>query len=252
MYGIHARAQKDTIFQYLDSNRFECGKDTAVYLIKQYRQKGNWVQENYSVVGKVLNMVTRFRDKACDIPIGVSVAYSPDGTKLWTMEYENGSPIAKTFYYSSGAKKALMSFVYNIHKSWDEKGVEVPNTILAKDAKPVGFSWLRYLRDSINAGIAAAAKLPIGLYRVKASFVVDTSGTVTQVKAFSDKCVQCAKEVARVINGSPRWEPAMENNYAVPFAADAVLYFTVENRQANDVFGGIEIGKGIIRIISIF
>ena len=42
-------SQKDTFYFYLDSSRFKCSRDNGIYLVKQYKQKGKWIQENRPV-----------------------------------------------------------------------------------------------------------------------------------------------------------------------------------------------------------
>ena len=243
LYSINCWSQKDTIYSYLDSNGFNCSKDAAIYFTKQYKQKGKWIQEKYSNATNVLTTIGTYADKSCAILQGPTTSYAADGTKMSVTLFENGSPVSKTFYYKNGVKKAFMSFEYNINRSWDEQGNLLANLVLEKDAKPVGAAWIRHLLDSANADIAVASKLPVGVYRVNAKFVVDTLGNITSVKAFSDKCPKCADEVARVIKSSPKWEPAILNNKPTTFEGYKELYFSV----SDDDVGGVGVADLILK-----
>lgn len=50
------------------------------------------------------------------------------------------------------------------------------------------------------------------VYHVIVSFIVDKEGNVTNVVASQDPGYGTAEEAVRVVNSSPKWEPAIQCN----------------------------------------
>jgi len=68
--------------------------------------------------------------------------------------------------------------------------------------------------------------------RVAVSFVVETDGSISEVKALNDPGAGLANEALRVIKQSPKWQPAMQNGHLVRQSYTTPINFSLSEEKA--------------------
>lgn len=89
-----------------------------------------------------------------------------------------------------------------------------PLTTVQIEAKFDG-DWRRFLEKNLNPQVALDHSAPPGLYTVMMQFVVDTDGSISDIRVLSDPGFGLAQEAIRVIKKSKRWEAAIQNGKPV-------------------------------------
>lgn len=93
---------------------------------------------------------------------------------------------------------------------------------------PGGYEeWNRFLQRSLNSDIPTENGAPAGAYTVIVSFLVDTEGKVSDVKAENDPGYGTKDEAVRVIKRGPKWVPANQNGKAVIYRHKQSITFKV-------------------------
>ena len=104
-------------------------------------------------------------------------------------------------------------------------------TKVEKEAKfPGGLeAWKRYLERNLNAQVAADDGASQGNYTVKVQFIVDKTGTISNVQAIEvpKACPSCGPEAIKVIKRGPKWDPAVQNGRNVIYQAIQYITFQV-------------------------
>jgi protein TonB len=104
-------------------------------------------------------------------------------------------------------------------------------TKVEKEAKfPGGFeAWKRFLEKNLNNNVAQEDGAPPGNYTVRVQFIVDKTGTISNVQAIEPPkaCPSCAAEAVKVIKRGPKWEPAVQNGRNVIYQAIQHITFQV-------------------------
>ena len=88
-------------------------------------------------------------------------------------------------------------------------------------------AWTAYLKDNIEINVASRNHAPVGKYIVKASYLVDKDGKVTDVSV-TNPGYGTAEEVKRVIENSPKWTPGLQNGRFVKSWRTQNITFNVE------------------------
>jgi periplasmic protein TonB len=72
---------------------------------------------------------------------------------------------------------------------------------------------LKFLSDNVTYPPKAKKKNITG--KVYASFIIEKDGSVSHIKVIKDIGRGCGKEVVRVLNMMPKWNPGYQNNHPV-------------------------------------
>ncbi|MBW0176830.1 energy transducer TonB [Sediminibacterium sp.] len=91
--------------------------------------------------------------------------------------------------------------------------------------------WQRFLERNLNSDLPTDNGAPVGVYTVTVSFVVDTEGKVSDVKAENDPGYGTKDEAVRVIRKGPKWIPANQNGRAVVYRHKQMITFKVSEQQ---------------------
>lgn len=75
--------------------------------------------------------------------------------------------------------------------------------------------WRKFLEKNINANIAADNGAPDGTYTVLVQFVVNIEGRVSDIRSLTRHGYGMEAEVIRILQKSPRWNPASQNGRMV-------------------------------------
>ncbi len=87
--------------------------------------------------------------------------------------------------------------------------------------------WQRFLERNLNSDLPTENGAPTGVYTVTVSFVVDTEGRVSDVKAENDPGYGTRDEAIRVIKKGPKWVPANQNGRPVVYRHKQMITFKV-------------------------
>lgn len=95
-----------------------------------------------------------------------------------------------------------------------EKDPDEIAAIVQVEAKYIG-NWEKFLRQNLNAEIPIQNNAPAGTYSVLIQFVVDREGNMSDIKALTNHGFGMEQEAMRVLRKASKWEPAIQNGYAV-------------------------------------
>ncbi len=217
-------SQSDTTTRYYAKNGKETTKDSAVSYVKFFRQANLWHGMEYYATRNILKSEGDYSETNLETAVGSVNNYKEDGKLDFTIEYADGKPLDKTYYYKSGNKKSYTLYSdkgIQMQKGWDDAGKEIKNFVVERQAQFKGGDegWKKYLEKNLNATIPSAVGAPAGNYEVRVQFVVDKDGVPANLKALSvpARCKACGAEALRVLRESPKWEPAILNNEPVNF-----------------------------------
>ncbi|MEN9684856.1 MAG: hypothetical protein RLZZ28_642 [Bacteroidota bacterium] len=87
--------------------------------------------------------------------------------------------------------------------------------------------WRKYLERNLNSEIPAENGATPGSYTVTVSFVVDKTGTISDVRAENDPGFGTRAEAIRVIQKGPAWIPAEQNGQKVNYRHKQNITFKV-------------------------
>jgi protein TonB len=94
-------------------------------------------------------------------------------------------------------------------------------------AKFIG-NWEKFLIRNLNANVPAENGAPAGSYRVVIQFVVDKEGNVSDIKPLTSLGYGMEQEAVRVLKKATKWEPGIQNGYAVKSYRSQPITFVVE------------------------
>jgi antitoxin component YwqK of YwqJK toxin-antitoxin module len=225
-------SQSDTTVKYYAKNGKETTKDSAISYVKFFRQASLWHGMEYYTKRNILKSEGDYNETNLQTAVGSVNIYKEDGKLDYTVEYADGKPLNKTYFYKSGDKKSYTVYSdqgIQLQKGWDETGKELKNFVVEREAQFKGGNegWKKYLEKNLNATIPQAVGAPAGKYEVQVQFVVDKDGIPVNLKALSvpAKCKACGAEALRVLRESPKWEPAILNNEPVIYEVSQTISF---------------------------
>jgi hypothetical protein len=105
-------------------------------------------------------------------------------------DYKEGKVVARSCYDSTG--KPLTNC--------EETEADFPGGLLG---------WRKYLERSLNASVPVKNGAPPGYFTVVVQFIVDTDGSISDVKALTNHGYGMEAEVLKLIGRGPKWEPAV-------------------------------------------
>lgn len=182
--GGYMNDQKDGLWQKWDSLGQK--KDSIIYQhdkvikVSEFSWHTNGLVRRYS-----------FKDSIADT--FTTKSYDEKGNMVGEVFFKGQSGILKR--YDSGKVK-----------------VETLDTREEKDASFPGgqAGWIRYLQKNLNANTPVNNGAPSGKYQVIIKFRIAKDGNISQVFAETKWGYGMEKEVIRIIENGPAWEPATQ------------------------------------------
>ena len=92
-----------------------------------------------------------------------------------------------------------------------------------------GKEWEKYLIKNLNPLVPVDNGAPIGIYTVIVQFIVDKTGTISDIKTLTNFGYGVENEVIRIIKRSPPWIPAKQNNRTVKAYRKQPVTFVIED-----------------------
>lgn len=100
-------------------------------------------------------------------------------------------------------------------------------------------AWKAYLERNLNLDIPVSNGADTGKHIVKVSFIVESTGKLSDIKIEQDPGFGTSAEVIRVLQTSPNWKPAVENGKPIASRCSRSVTFVVsdesETVQVKDV-----------------
>jgi len=90
-------------------------------------------------------------------------------------------------------------------------------------------AWRKYLEQNLNPNVPAENGAPVGIYTVIVQFIVDKTGTVSDIKALTNFGYGMEQEVIRIMKKSPMWTPASQNAKTVKAYRKQPVIFVLED-----------------------
>ena len=142
------------------------------------------------------------------------------------LNYKEGEQDGGQIYYYKNGKVKRVEF-HKIHdttvtgRCYDNKGNEIPYFKFEIMPKP-DYDYNAYLGDNIKYSKSARKHNVSG--RVVVKFVVDSDGSIKDVKVIKHVSPELDEEAARVISQMPKWSPGLQDGIPVK------VYFTLPIR----------------------
>ncbi|WP_346237794.1 energy transducer TonB [Niabella insulamsoli] len=106
---------------------------------------------------------------------------------------------------------------------------KLPFTSVEIEASYIG-DWKKFLERNLSGQVAVDNGAAPGLYTVVIQFVVDINGTVSDIKALTNKGFGMEEEAIRVIKKSGKWKPAFQNKGEVKAYRKQPITFQVTDQ----------------------
>jgi len=200
-----------------DWKKVENGEN-VVYYRKLFKTGKLWYAKDYYLNGK-LQMEGSFRNKKCTKNHGEFIYYFENGNVdrkgkyfknkyegIWCWYHLNGNKSSEELY--SKGKRIKVEY-------WDSNGIKVDSADGEHKARFNGSEQgfreyvganLKYPSSDEKAGIEG---------RVFIGFVIEIDGSLTYAHVIRSAEYELDKEALRVIQSSPKWEPAKLHNRLV-------------------------------------
>ena len=90
-------------------------------------------------------------------------------------------------------------------------------------------AWRKYLEKNLNPNVPVENGAPIGIYTVIVQFIVDKTGTISDIKTLTNFGYGMEEEVVRIMKKSPMWIPAHQNNRLVKAYRKQPIIFVIDD-----------------------
>ncbi len=176
---------------------------------------------DYKMRGPLVKLRT-YSDSTLGTLEGPTYEYDLNGNISVHGYYKNNLKEKKWYYYNDTGKVILQEryeqgvLVQTINP--DTVLREKPRDTIAKDETEAEFqrgtsrAWIRYLQQNLNADLAYKS---VKGGRVVLLFTINTEGRCVDVHLMHSVEFVLDEEAIRVIEQSPRWEPAVQNGRKV-------------------------------------
>lgn len=119
--------------------------------------------------------------------------YHPNGKLKATEDYVAGKATAVACYDEAG-------------NALDAKACEEKEADFGKG----GNAWVSYISRNLKADVPVKTGAPEGKYTVVVRFIVNTDGSIDQIESLTKFGFGMEEEVLRIVQKSPKWNPARQ------------------------------------------
>jgi len=234
----HITIGQTVITKYYDSAWQQTSKDSAIYYVTFQKEDTFYKVNSYWIKSNKLSVTSTYADTNFLKAIGLQKRFYESGNLQDSVFYNNEGGIQTGYHYLENGH--LDYKIFDDPKNGGISGEQYDSTgkkttgyfTFEKEAIfPGGASaWATYLSSNLKSNVAAKHKAPPGRYTVTVSFNVDKNGKVTEVQALSNPGYGTAEEAMRVVQNSPTWNPAIQNNKPVIFRQRQNIVFEVTEK----------------------
>lgn len=257
VFAVNAIAQNNSFVKYYDSTWVYTTKEKANFYTEFKRVGYNYLCTSYYLPSNKLYSKSMYVDTLFQKGVGTIVNYyetgekkdsaffSPTGKLVFNYGfYKNGilkdsskqdadGLITESFLFYENGKLFVHETYFPNEKTeaFDEAGNKMPNYIYQREAEFKGGmdKWIKYLTNNLKSKIPVKKGAPPGLYSVIVKFTITENGDVTDVSAENDPGYGTKEEAIRVLEKSPKWNPAIFKNKKVEFHHKQSITFQVSN-----------------------
>lgn len=166
--------------------------------------------------------------------IADSATYNSNGSGVLVSWYDDGNPSNAGLFVAGRKRHGKWQYFYNNGKvkgieiydlgrllsrqHFDSVGKEVLDLSLwEREASFKGgeSAWREYLQNNLQAAVPVVNKAPKGSYTVIMQFVINSDGTISDLKPLTKKGYGMEEECMRILKKSPKWMPAILNGTPV-------------------------------------
>jgi hypothetical protein len=234
-----AFSQDNPIVKYYDSNWVHTDKENAFYYSEYVKTGEKYLGVFYWMEGKKRYSKSIYADTSFYSPEGFRVSYQETGEIKDSTSFHPKNDIKEKFiFYPSG--KLWGHYTFDIEtkteksKGYDEKGKEIKDFIVQKDAMYRGGNgpWTAYISKTINSDVPIKNKAPLGTYSIIIRFAIDIDGSVTELLAETNFGYGMEQEALRVISNSPKWIPAQElGKFVKAYRRQPITFAVIEDKK---------------------
>lgn len=126
----------------------------------------------------------------------------------------------------------LLIFICYSVKGFTQDSAAVPKANVDTEYRasfPGGISaWNKYIADNIDFNVPYKNKAKKGKYRVVIRFAISKDGVVTDLNAETNFGYGMEEEAIRVLENSPKWNPAFQHGRFVNYYQRQPIVFIVD------------------------
>lgn len=195
------------------------GKKQGMWL--EYDEEGNMTDSANYVAGRLNGIRLRWHN----LMLVDSMNFDGSGNGFEVTWHEDGSPASAgywtsdtskngswKYFHSNGKIKATEEYILGNRVScdcFDEAGKQLDSAICSKENEaefPGGLQgWARYLQRTLKNNTPIDNGAPAGAYTVIMQFVIDTDGSIFDIKPLTRYGYGMEAEVERVLRKGPKW-----------------------------------------------
>ncbi len=109
--------------------------------------------------------------------------------------------------------------------------------------------WRKYLMASLKPSTPVDNGAPSGTYKVTVQFIVNTDGTVSDIKPLTNHGYGMESEVIRIIEKGPRWNPAIQNGKTVrAYKQQPVTFVVASEFESEPAATESSINKEVLKV----
>lgn len=189
-----------------------------------YNEEGHLVDSAYYKAGRLKGTRLKFNSEGYIVDSmefdgagnGVEVNWYADGgvssAGRWVQDtLKNGR---WQYYHPNGKVMATEDYVHGEKKAclcYNDAGQQLDSSLCYEQEAAFpgeGEGWRKFLEKNLNAAVPVSMGAPVGQYTVMMQFIVNTDGSLSDIKALTAYGYGMEKEMERVLKRSPKWIPA--------------------------------------------
>lgn len=125
----------------------------------------------------------------------------------------------------------LLMHVYMHAQDTTDNAVHDSSTATTEAKFPGGQQgWFKFLNKNIHMDVPVQHGAPNGKYTVDISFLVDTTGRISDLQVDSDPGYGTAEDAVKAFKHSPNWIPATKNGKPVVYRVKQHITYQVTER----------------------
>lgn len=223
-YDENGQVIPNYIFQ--KAAEFDGGKEGWVSFLQNHL-RSNTPEKNKAPAGRYKVMLNFLVDKNGKVSMA-RVENDPGfGTKEEALRVINKSPRWKpAIQYNEPVKYRARQPITFVVEPAESQNVSV---IIEPEFVGGRVAWSEYLKNNLKVNLPSDNGAPNGRYAVILSFLIDVDGSVLDVSAENNPGYGSKEEAIRIMRGSPRWKPAIENGKPIKHRMRQTLTFVVNN-----------------------
>jgi hypothetical protein len=233
--SLVAFGQKDSVRIYTDTSGRLVSETNAHHYVDIIKQGKVYKATAYYKGSNRLYGRGMYSDSTISKGIGIEQQYYESGVLKDSILYDQqGHPGIQYSFHENGKlhKRTTvnrMSFATRIEEYDDNGRINPKLTVVQfppqfRDGLP---GWVEFLEKNLKADIPVRKKAPAGKYTVVVSFIVDEDGRVKNISADNDPGYGTREEAIRVLEKSPKWQPATKNGQPVVYNHKQSITFQV-------------------------